>query len=343
MAIAPLTNTEARIIPMSDADLAGLEALFDEQCREWLALLRWDYTGPSRMIRQVVRQRELVGFAAMCGSRVIGFAYYVVENQRCSIGDIFVTKDWRGAGVDRQMVAAILDELDRGPRLRRIESHCVSVDNDGASEWFAARGFERFDRYYMMMELGRTEGDEAKPSSDAHHQSTANDSATEILIRAWQEADFAQAARVIHQSYRGRTDSRINSQYKSEEGCAELLTILTDHLWCGDFLPHVSRVAVRRGTRRLLAGVLIASRIAPRIGHIGQVSVHHADQGQGLGRRLLSSVLQEFVQYGFNAVTLAVTAINTPALRLYESFGFRCIHSFPVFFCETAMKKNDER
>jgi len=338
MATAPLTNTEARIIPMSDADLAGLEALFDEQCREWLALLKWDYREPSRLIRQVVRQRELVGFAATSGSRVVGFAYYVVENQRCSIGDIFVTKDWRGAGVDRQMVAAILDELERGPRLRRIESQCVSIDNDGASEWFAVRGFKRFDRYYMLMALGRTEGGEAKLISHPQTQTKADDSPTDIAIRAWQEADFAQAARVIHQSYRGRTDSRINSQYESEEGCAELLTILTDHLWCGDFLPHVSRVAVRRGARKLLAGVLIASRIAPRIGHIGQVSVHHAYQGQGLGRRLLTDVLQEFVQYGFNTATLAVTAINTPALKLYESFGFRSIHSFPVFFRETKFR-----
>jgi ribosomal protein S18 acetylase RimI-like enzyme len=335
MATVPLSSNEVRIIPMSDADLIGLEALFDEQCREWLALLRWDYTEPSRMIRQVVRQRDLVGFAAMNGSRVIGFAYYVVENDRCSIGDIFVTQDWRGAGVDHQMVAAILDELERGPRLRRIESQCVSVDNDAASELFVARGFQRFDRYYMMTTLGRAEGDAAKRSSDRQPRSKADDSASDLIIRAWQEADFAQAARVIHQSYRGRTDSRINSQYTNEEGCAELLTILTDHIWCGDFLPHVSRVAARRGARKL-AGVLIASRIAPRVGHIGQVSVQHAYQGQGLGRRLLAGVLQEFVQYGFNTATLAVTAINTPALRLYESFGFRRIHSFPVFFRETA-------
>jgi ribosomal protein S18 acetylase RimI-like enzyme len=335
MATVPLTDTDARIIPMEEADLIGLDALFDEQCREWLTLLRWDYAEPSRMIRQVVRQRDLVGFVAMSGSRAIGFAYYLVEDGRCSIGDIYITKEWRGVGVDRQLVAAILDALERGPRLRRIESQCVSVDNDGAIELFAAHRFKRFDRYYMLKELARTPGDEVLSASYQQRQSRAGESDSDIIIRAWQEADFSQAARVIHQSYRGRTDSRINSQYTTEEGCAELLTILTDHLWCGDFLPHVSRVAVRRGTRKLV-GVLIASRIAPRVGHIGQLSVHHAYQGQGLGRRLLDGVLQEFVQYGFNAATLAVTAINTPALRLYESAGFRRLHSFPVFFRERA-------
>jgi ribosomal protein S18 acetylase RimI-like enzyme len=330
MATVTLTNTDARIIPMSEADLAGLDALFDEQCREWLALLRWDYTGPSRLVRQVARQRDLTGFVAVSSGRAIGFAYYIVENNRCSIGDIYVTKDWRGAGVDRQLVAAILDALDRGPRLRRIESQCVSIDNDGATELFVASGFERFDRYYMMRELAQ---DQSDPAAAINARSAYDSGASDIILRSWQEADFAQAARVIHQSYRGRTDSRINSQYMTEEGCAELLAILTDHLWCGDFLPHISRVAVPRGGRRL-AGVLIASRIAPRVGHVGQLSVHHAYQGQGLGRRLLTGVLHELAQYGFNAATLAVTGINRPALRLYEATGFRCIHSFPVFFKE---------
>lgn len=333
MATVTLTNTDARIIPMSDADLAGLDALFDEQCREWLALLRWDYTGPSRLVRQVARQRELTGFVAVSGGHAIGFAYYIVESNRCSIGDIYVTKAWRGAGVDRQLVAAILDALDRGPRLRRIESQCVSIDNDGASELFVARGFERFDRHYMMRELAQDESDGVTTGNTRLFESMGDGGAFDVTIRSWQEADFAQAARVIHQSYRGRTDSRINSQYMTEEGCAELLAILTDHLWCGDFLPHITRVAVPRGGRRPV-GVLIASRIAPRVGHVGQLSVHHAYQGQGLGRRLLTGVLQEFAQYGFNAATLAVTGINQPALRLYESTGFRCIHSFPVFFKE---------
>src|SRR5205085_4284712 len=180
MATVPLTNTDARIIPMSDADLAGLDALFDEQCREWLALLRWDYTGPSRLIRQVARQRDLTGFVAMSGGRAIGFAYYIVESSRCSIGDIYVTKDWRGAGVDRQLVAAILDALDSGPRLRRIESQCVSVDNDGASELFVARGFERFDRYYMMRELEHGDADAARASSARPSRSADDSDAADI-------------------------------------------------------------------------------------------------------------------------------------------------------------------
>jgi len=331
MATAPLINTEARILPMQDADRNGLEALFDEQCREWLSLLRWDYTGPSRMVRQVARQGELDGFVAMSGSRTVGLAYYVVEDLRCSIGDIYVTKDWRGAGVDRQLVAAILDELGRGPRLRRIESQCINIDNDGVSDLLMASGFESFDRYYMIKELSEAASDQASSTLDGQHP--AQISTEEVLIRGWQEADFSQSARVIHQSYRGRTDSRINSQYKSEAGCAELLTILTDHLWCGDFLPHVSRVAIQRASRRQ-AGVLIASRISPRVGHIGQVSVHHAYQRMGLGRQLMIGALQELAQYGFHTATLAVTAINGPALRLYESLGFRSIHRFPVFFKE---------
>jgi len=330
MATAPLTNTDVRLVALADAQMAGLESLFDEQCEEWLALLRWDYTGPSRLIRQVARQRELMGFAAMSGSTTIGFAYYVVEGERASIGDVYVAQTWRGAGVDRQLVAAILDEIKREPQVRRIESQCVSVENDAATSLLESHGFERFDRYYMMVELARSE-DPLPPSEPALPASGA---VPDVTIRAWKENDFATAARIIHRSYRGQYDSRINSQYASEDGCAELLTILTDHIWCGNFLPHVSRVAVRHSGRNLV-GVLIGSRLAPRAGHIGQISVHPAYQGQGLGRRLIESATIEFARYGFSTVSLAVTAANTPALSLYQSCGFRRIHTFPVFYRES--------
>jgi ribosomal protein S18 acetylase RimI-like enzyme len=320
MATAPLIDPEMRIIPIADADLAGLERLFDEECGEWMDLLRWDYKGASMLIRDVARQHQLSGFVALSGNTVIGFAYYVIEGSRCSIGDIYVSKTWRGIGLDKEMAIAILDKLERLRRLRRIESQYVGVGNDGADALFRERGFERLERSYMLVELGAAEG--RRPSAEL----------TDLSIRPWRQSDFEQSARVIHRSYRGKHDSRINSQYKTVQGCAELMTILTDHFWCGDFLPEVSVVAVR--SSGALAGVLIASRVASGIGHLGQISVHPAHQGRGIGRRMIETSLSEFRRRAYKAVSLAVTTANTSAFHLYESCGFRTIHTFPVFYRE---------
>ena len=320
MATAALINPEITIVPLAGADLAGLERLFDEECAEWLDLMKWDYKGASMLIRDVARQHQLSGFVAMSGAAVIGFAYYVIEGSRCSIGDIYVSKPWRGIGLDREMAIAILDKLHRIRRLRRIESQYVGVGNDEAEALFQERGFERLERSYMLVELGADEDRGRSAESPG------------ISIRPWRQRDFEQAARVIHRSYRGQHDSRINSQYQTVQGCAELMTILTDHFWCVDFLPDVSLVAVR--SSGALAGVLIASRVASGVGHLGQISVHPAHQGRGIGRRMIESALSDLRERGYKAITLAVTSANTNALHLYESCGFRTIHTFPVFYRE---------
>ncbi len=320
MATAALINPEITIIPIADADLVGLERLFDEECAEWLDLLKWDYKGASMLIRDVARQHQLAGFVAMSGHEVIGFAYYVIEGSRCSIGDIYVSKRWRGIGLDREMTIAILDKLDRVRRLRRIESQYVGVGNDEADALFQERGFERLERSYMLVALGADEDRSRSAELPG------------VSIRPWRQSDFEQAARVIHRSYRGKHDSRINSQYRTVQGCAELMTILTDHFWCGDFLPDVSLVAVR--SSGALAGVLIASRVSRGVGHLGQISVHPAHQGKRIGRRMIETALSDFRELGYKAITLAVTTANTNALHLYESCGFRTIHTFPVFYRE---------
>ncbi len=295
-----------------------MEALLDEQCAEWLDLFRWDYAGPSSLILDVVKQRDLTGFVAVEGGATVGITFYVVEDNRCSIGDIYVSKPWRGLGADRHLAQAILDKLDRLPRLRRVESQCVGVGNSSATELFLARGFERLDRNYMMARLS--------PDFAGRGLSLPG-----LSTRGWREEDFASAARIIHRSYRGEYDSRINSQYQTEEGCAELLSILTEHVWCGEFLPEVSRVAVDSATGNRV-GVLIASEIADGAGHIGQISILPAYQGRGLGRAMIEMVIIELAEQGYETASLAVTAANTSALHLYETCGFRTIHEFPVFY-----------
>ena len=155
-----------------------------------------------------------------------------------------------------------------------------------------------------------------------------------MTIRGWRADDFSDAVRVIHRSYRGQPDSLINSQYKTEAGCAELLTILIDHIWCGQFMSQASLVAeyARRTGTRDVVGVLIASRIAEGTGHIGQISVRPSQQGIGMGRALIENTISEFARIGFKYISLAVTSANENALRLYESCGFKTVHEFSVFY-----------
>lgn len=322
MATAPIITHNIRVIPLADAELEGLERLFDEQCEEWLALLGWDYSGPSRLIREVVRERDLSGFVALSGTLAVGFAFYVIEANRCSIGDIYVAKNWRGIGVDRQLAEALLEKISATPRLRRIESQSVSIENYEIYAAFESYGFQRFQRHYMVIE-----------AADWQRASGLLESTTPatVLLSPWDDEDFARAAKVIQESYVGKLDSLINNQYCTEEGCADLVAILTEHIWCGNFLRHVSRVAFDQTTNRMV-GVLIASRISPKIGHISQISVRPTHQGQGIGRLMIQSALAEFFELGFHSVSLAVTRENTNAYHLYEACGFRTIHCFPVFY-----------
>ncbi|HMG35752.1 MAG TPA: GNAT family N-acetyltransferase [Blastocatellia bacterium] len=314
------SGSNLTVIPLRHTNLTELEALFDQQCEEWLSLLRWDYSGPSRLIREVARARELPGFSASNSGGMIGFGYYTVEAEKCSIGDVYMSSRWRDAGADRVIIVAMLDEIAEMREVTRIESQCVSVGNRAADLAYRSRGFIRYDRVYMMLDLKSNVPRARKPKAGTD---------AGISFRSWRGEDFSQAARVICRSYNGEQDSLINSQYSTEEGCGALLSILTSHIWCGDFLPEVSRVAV--GPSGNVAAVLIATRVAPFICHFAQISVHPAHQNRGIGRMLIAEAAAECGRLGYDEVSLAVTASNKPAHHLYESCGFRTVHEFPVY------------
>lgn len=57
-------------------------------------------------------------------------------------------------------------------------------------------------------------------------------------------------------------------------------------------------------------------------GEITNVAVAPKQQKQGIGRKLVSCLLEQGKQRGIERIVLEVRVSNAPAIKLYESFGF---------------------
>lgn len=70
-------------------------------------------------------------------------------------------------------------------------------------------------------------------------------------------------------------------------------------------------------------------------GHITNIAVHPECRGQGLGRQLVVRMLQAGREKGCEKFTLEVRPANTPAVKLYESLGFRGVGIRPKYYQDT--------
>ena len=58
--------------------------------------------------------------------------------------------------------------------------------------------------------------------------------------------------------------------------------------------------------------------------YINNVAIDEPFRGQGLSKKLMEAMLEHGLSKGIKNYTLEVRVSNTPAIRLYESFGFEC-------------------
>lgn len=82
---------------------------------------------------------------------------------------------------------------------------------------------------------------------------------------------------------------------------------------------------------RKLVGMIVIWLIADEA-HIATLAVHPDFRGQGIGRRLLATALQEAIHKGANQAMLEVRAGNLAAQELYRRFGFEVKHRRPRYY-----------
>jgi ribosomal protein S18 acetylase RimI-like enzyme len=305
---------------------ADLRALLTEETELWEKRLGWDYSNSTEMVLRYLDARILPGYAAVEDGRVHGYCFFVYEGSKGILGDLFVSgaansRERMPASLESELLIHVIETLQQSPGIHRIEAQLLPHPTGTLARPFLEAGFHRYVRQFMHVPVN---GARFGPGPAT---------ASNVVVRPWQEEDFSSAAAVIMAAYRGHVDAEINDQYRSTAGSLRFLNNIVRFPGCGVFDPEASFVAADRPTG-LMLGLVLCSRVRSDTGHITQVCLTPDARGRGLGRALLAASYASLQRRGFEALTLTVTEANTSAAELYRSLGFTVEHVFDAFVWE---------
>jgi ribosomal protein S18 acetylase RimI-like enzyme len=297
-----------------------LSPILEEETSAWRAELDWDFRPSADLVRRFVHMQALSGFALLHGSRVVGYSYYVCEEGKGLLGDLYVMREHRTAGNENILLQAMLDAMGRTPAIRRVEAQLMMLSSPLDRALPLQSRFRAHPRCFLEAPLGSITNLPARKLPN-------------IVITPWTDARQDPTARLIASAYQGHIDSQINDQYRSPAGARRFLMNIVQYPGCGTFFAPAS-FAATEGSGRELRGVSLASLVAADVGHITQVCVAPSHKGIGLGYELMRRSLLALAAHGCHMVSLTVTASNESAIRLYEQMGFKNRRNFAAYVWE---------
>lgn len=297
-----------------------LEPLLQEEIAAWREELDWDFEKSADLVRRFVDLRALNGFALEESGRYTGYLYYVLEENKGLVGDLYVERGLRTREREDLLLEAAVEGITANRYIRRIESQLLMMSHAPERKLPYARHSATFERNFMRVEFARSDLGEGLVRRPVH-------------LERWHDHYQDAAAQVIAEAYQGHVDSRINDQYRSPAGAGRFLYNIVQFPGCGTFFRPASLVAID-GVSGSVCGISLASLVAPECGHITQICVSPAVHGTGIGHALLRRSLLTLREVGCRAVSLTVTATNREAVALYERVGFRTLRKFSAYAWE---------
>lgn len=302
-----------RLVELSALPPGSLNALLEEETVRWRRMLEWDFSASAELVSRYAGYRALEGFALLDEGRAVGYSYWVLDERKGLIGDLYVRDAWRSPANELALLDSTLRQLKRQPWLRRVEAQLMQLGLRGPLGGLQPQP-RRFARHFMLARL------------ELAGSLRAIGFGEEVRFESWHMRHAGAAAELIARVYEGHIDSEINDQYRSAGGALRFLQNIVQYPGCGRFSPESSLLAFDQAGQAV--GLLLATRVSPESGHVAQLCVEQRLQGSGLGYELLRRGLRGFISEGAGLASLTVTAENQTAIRLYERFGFRAIHHF---------------
>lgn len=315
MGVSYLAKTSrAEIIELRHITGQDLIPVLQEETQTWMDRLEWDFRPSADLVLEFVNQQSLGGYALLVDGEVQGYSYFIEEDGKGLVGDIYVTHAHRCEDLENRLLWAVLNELVNVCAVRRIESQLMMLDSPVDRQMVFPQNVEMFRRTFMAREAGSLQLPETA-AADA------------ILFESWRDERHEDASQLICDSYVGHIDSRINNQYQSLAGARQFLTNIIKYPGCGRFFHPASYFVFRKDTG-LPCGLVLGSLVSDGIGHITQVCVTADSRNMGIGYEMMRRAVNELESAGCKRVSLTVTTVNHSAIRLYEQMGFHAVREF---------------
>lgn len=318
---AARATLDTALVDLRELRGADLRPLLVRQEQRWRERFSWDFSTSSQAILNFLNHRTLHGFALVRSGVPVGYCYFVLDQNKALVGDIFVSDRNPDPVAQRALLVRTFETAAAYPGVSRVEGQLLGLAGELGPETIFHRELAIFPRWFMMRDQLRAFRPD-RPERGEHS------------FLPWGEHYLGPAAELIASAYRGHDDSQINDQYRDAAGARRFLSNTTRHTGCGAFLPAASWVAVRPDASKI-SGICLATRVDDAAGHVTQICVSPRDREMGVGRELLRRTLLSLRSCSCDTASLTVTASNTGALRLYQQMGFRPTQRFSAFVWES--------
>src|ERR1700723_635118 len=175
------------ILDLRHFSSADLRPLLEEEIAAWGNLLAWDYGQSAEMILRYMEAKILPGYAAIERGSIFGYSFFVYEQSKGVIGDLFVHDGARTANrveVEERLLTHVIETLQQSPGIHRVEAQLLPHETGEVARPFLAQGFSRHPRVFMVLGVANV-----SPPVIATHP--------DIEIRRWSEADYQPAGAVM--------------------------------------------------------------------------------------------------------------------------------------------------
>ena len=313
--MAALADTPFRAADLRTVGVEQIAPVLEAQISEWRSGLNWDFHPSAILVRRFVKMRALAGCALVGpGGIVAGYAYFVAEEGKGLIGDVYVLPRFRSNASEGLLLEGSLETLFETANVARVESQILLLSDAVPRNLPYAACARAFPRLFLEAGL--------------HGYLPPRALAPHVTIAPWSLQLQEATGRLMALSYEGHIDAEINDQYRSAVGARRFLTNIVQYPGCGTFYAPASFASFAGDA---LCGASLASLVAPDVGHITQVCVSPSHKGTGLGYELVRRSMDALLRHGCRSVSLTVTAANEAAVRLYRKMGFATRRSFNAY------------